>query len=608
MQEAELLEKGEIPETSQQSLLKWSELIKPCDLCDCIASNILELTSHNLEVHVENELELSCTQCEENFKDNLDFINHSQRIHAEHLKHCCLICEKLFSDLGWLQQHYRHGHTNEAASIFQCIECGDYLASENGLLSHQPCRLQQQVRISKERKPDTEETFKAKRTRKEMSENDSDESSSSEDQKESKAVRTPRKKRPNETSPFSEINTYEMLYADEFSGTSKFPATLHLNTSRTFQLHDGEIPEEKALKVSGLRWKDFLGCAICETSFDNINVLLDHADSKHNSRAKLFHCRECDGEFTANCESPLINHLVERHHYEHLKFCCLVCSKMFYDLQSLITHNKTHSGKFELMVCLICGWFAKSLDDLKEHKTIHLSLEKSENQLLCDKIFEKISSGSETTPCNHCVADVDKNSDGTVTEECESRFEINWSFGQYQCETCALTFTAPFELFVHQRLKHPKELQKKNYFCKLCTDKKEYSNLFTFVNHATSKHLDNAKFTCIVCSKVFWNYLALAQHYKNVHPSFPCIFCCHCGKIFMNVTVASSHFKTLNLMLTPEERKLIKEGKIQEEMKHICHVCARSFKSRGTLLNHVSLLILSTSWILKFSHLSGENS
>lgn len=341
------------------------------------------------------------------------------------------------------------------------------------------------------------------------------------------------------------------------------------------------------MTVSKVRWKNLLSCGVCKIPFTNINDLFDHADSKHNTRTKLFHCSSCDGEFTALCESILVNHLVERHYQEHLKFCCLVCSKMFYDFPSLVNHYRTHDGKFDLLVCLICGWYAKTLDDLREHKAYHASIEKSENQLLCERVFDKFSSGAEPSIRNHCIADYERIPDGSVTVECQKRFSIDWTFGQYQCPTCIISFANPFDLFVHQRLKHSKEVDKKIYTCTLCVDKKDYSNLFTFVNHATAKHLDNAKFTCVVCEKVFWSYLPLAMHYKNVHPTFPCIFCLHCGKIFMNVTVASSHFKALNLLRTPEERKLLKEGKIQEETSHICHVCARNFKSRGTLLNHV---------------------
>lgn len=387
----------------------------------------------------------------------------------------------------------------------------------------------------------------------------------------------------------SEMETIEQLFADELAGSSTQDVSLHLNINECHRLSDGEIPEEHAEQISKIRWRDVLCCAVCQIPFTNIDDMLAHIELKHNSRTKAFTCNLCNG-YTAISESILINHLVERHFQEYLRFCCLYCSKLYYDLPSLVRHYKTHKGRFVLNICLWCGFYAKTFEDLKEHKAYHGTVEKSANQLLCEQVFERFNSGSELSIINESIADIERNPDGSVTDECQSRFIIDWSFGRYQCPRCDVDFLNPFDLFVHQRLKHPKEHEKKIFCCKLCISKTEFSNLYTFVNHATAKHLEDSKFTCVVCSRVHWSFVALAQHYKSVHPSFPCIFCCHCGKIFMNVTIASSHFKSLNLVRTPEERKLLKEGKIEEETSHICHichVCAKTFKNRGTLLNHV---------------------
>lgn len=598
------------------NLLKWSDLVKSCETCDAPVDNLMELNAHHEACHIARIVQISCTFCPRKFKKIFGVMNHVEK-HTEmgHLLHSCIICEKIFYDLSLLHEHITAIHPEYSNSIFQCFICGQFLESSESLYTHcqsvhlkrpeQPVVVKRRLTTAPEpvaRRPKRgkKEVIKVEETSESEVEylSEEQEENSSDDQntrmrrrsrKESKNSSS-RKRGSNVQKPAADfygpdVDTFEKLFADEINGTSNLIQPLHLNVSEACQLPDGEVPDEHVSKFSTLRWKDFLNCGICKLKFTDINELTEHADIGHSTRAKLFSCVSCDGEFNAMCESPLINHLIERHYYEHLKFCCLVCSKMFYNLPSLRNHYKQH--KFDFLVCLICGWYAKTFDDLKEHKAYHLTLEKSENQILCDKVLEKFSSGAEAMVRNHCVAEYEKNSDGTVKEEFQTRFLVDWSFGRYDCATCKENFQNPFQLFVHQRLKHPKDIFKKNYECTLCFDKKEYSNLFTFVNHATTKHLDSGKFTCIACSKVYWNYLDLANHYKNVHPAFPCVFCCHCGKIFMNVTVASSHFKTLNLLRTPEERRLLKEGKIQEEMSHICHVCARSFKNRGTLLNHV---------------------
>lgn len=577
-------ENGEVTESAFASLnlCRWSSLTKPCELCEESCGSVIDIQSHYLEHHVDHLAEFVCKLCNSRFSVIAEFANHSAFEHEDHLKHCCLICDKLFVNLRHVSDHLLNDHPS--IDIFQCTTCGLYFGTEDELHEHSSLHSFPDKTCSKRKL--------------EESESAPDETATSDDQQKPRFKRCKKelsrssRKRPARSShgmrSAFDLNSFEKLFADELSGASDLCTNLHVNTCESNQLASGEIPDEIANKIGGLSWKDILSCGICKLSFPSSTELLHHGDTQHHTRSKLFHCQECDGEFTANCESPLINHLVERHHCEHLKFCCLICSKMFFNLQSLIVHNKTHDGSTDLLVCLICGWYAKTFDDLKEHKMLHLTLEKSENQLLCEQVFEKFSKGLEPTARNHGVAEHEKIADGTVTQECQERFSIDWSFGRYHCDPCDATYATPFELFVHQRLKHPKEAFKKNFFCTLCTDKKDYSNLFTFVNHATSKHFDHVKFTCIICSKAFWNYLSLANHYKDVHSSFPCILCCHCGKLFINATVASSHFKSLNLMLTPEQRKLVKEGKLEtESSSHICHVCARCFKSRGTLLNHL---------------------
>lgn len=573
---------------------------------------------HHSNVHNDQDVEISCNLCSTKLDRVFKYLNHMTYKHAEHLKHCCLVCDRIFNDLESLHIHLSTEHSSESLETFQCLVCGEFKDSLSSLRKHSTTthsrydadnflniRLQSEDKISKPR-------TRSKRSREEnvpenpdlasfeesaKSENDEEECSSSGDDSEHEPKpsrgrrKKPRTRKANNTQLTKvfgpEIDSFDKLFADEIKGSSRFQSSVHLNINQSCMLPSGDIPEEHATTISEIRWKDLLSCGICKISFIDITKLLAHADLKHSTRSKLFYCQECEGEFKAVCESPLVNHMIERHYYEHLRFCCLVCSKLFYNLPVLMAHYKTH--KYEVLVCLICGWYAKNLEDLKEHKSTHMTSEKSENQEFCEKVYEKFKSGLEPSGQNHCLLEYEKLPDGSVIDVCQTRFLVDWSFGHFYCALCDLTFQNPFEIFVHQRLKHPKDFFKKIYSCSLCTEKKDFTNLFTFVNHATSKHLDNAKFVCICCSKVFWNYLALADHYRDVHPTFPCIFCCHCGKIFMNVSVASSHFRSLNLLRTPEERKLLKEGKILDEMSHICHVCARTFKNRGTLLNHVKI-------------------
>lgn len=102
-------------------------------------------------------------------------------------------------------------------------------------------------------------------------------------------------------------------------------------------------------------------------------------------------------------------------------------------------------------------------------------------------------------------------------------------------------------------------------------------------------HYESLRFTCVICTRIFWNYLALAMHYRNVHPSFTSVFCCHCGKLFHSITAGAIHYKKIMIMLTDEEKKLKKEGKLEtEQSSHICHVCGKACKNNYTLLKHIT--------------------
>lgn len=383
-----------------------------------------------------------------------------------------------------------------------------------------------------------------------------------------------------------ELDSPEKLYADEINGKSVFTSSLYLNISVDMKPANGEVSEElaEAQGLSPLRWRDLLVCAVCKVQFSNIMGLTDHIAKHHGSRTRAFGCFNCDIEYGALYESSLVNHLVERHYYEHLKFCCLVCSKLFCDLLSLVHHYKLHKGQFEILVCFICGFYAKTLDDLKEHKAYHVQMENSkpENQALCENVLAKYSKGIEPNTFNMKIADFEKNADGTVTMECQRRFVVDWSFAQYQCPLCFVNNSNPFELFVHLRLKHPKEQDqtRKIYSCNTCIEKKDFSGMHYFINHAAELHYESLRFTCVVCSKLHWNYLALANHYKNVHPSFTSVFCCHCGKLFHSITSGAIHYKKIMIMLTDEEKRLKREGKLEtEQSTHICHVCGKSCKN-----------------------------
>ena len=323
----------------------------------------------------------------------------------------------------------------------------------------------------------------------------------------------------------NKVDTLEKLFSDVINGGGSTTSSLHININQNFKT-PVEISVDVALKegLSQSRWKDLLCCGLCYIDFDNIIELNNHIERIHGSRNKAYGCKNCEINYTALFDSSLVNHHIERHYREHLKFCCLVCSKLFYDVPSLVRHYNVH--KYEIMICYICGFYAKSLNELKDHIAYHIQIESSkpENQILCEKVMEKYLSGKEANTFNTEIELDERNSDGTVTNECQNKFQVDWSFSKQHCPigSCTNQTSRPFELFVHLRLKHPKESDqvKKIYSCNICAEKKDFSGMHYFYNHLAENHFSSLKFTCIVCSRLFWNFLSLALHYKNVHSSF----------------------------------------------------------------------------------------
>lgn len=302
-------------------------------MCDDSVFNLCELSSHHAAVHSPGENEIVCSVCLMKFKRIFGFINHVTSKHEEHLKHCCLVCDKFYVNLELLHQHLTASHVVESKEIFQCPACGQFRDSSSTLCKHfssmhpkMPETVKTRRRtaaLASSRSSRLGTVIKAE-ARSESNEDFGESGSELRDYSEMKPKRTRRelkqvvRKKNSQIVSFGEdVNTFEKLYESELNGTSSAMTSLHLNISEFSQLSNGEIPDEQAMKVSTMRWRDLLSCAICNVSYANIEKLLEHADATHTSRAKLFHCQECKCEFTAF--SALINHFVERHHYEHLK-------------------------------------------------------------------------------------------------------------------------------------------------------------------------------------------------------------------------------------------------------------------------------------------------
>jgi KRAB domain-containing zinc finger protein len=106
---------------------------------------------------------------------------------------------------------------------------------------------------------------------------------------------------------------------------------------------------------------------------------------------------------------------------------------------------------------------------------------------------------------------------------------------------------------------------------------------------------------------VFWNFIALHNHYRDCHPTFKIFVCLYCGRVFDSITSLSSHFRGHKLSITDDyECKVChSEFKNLEFFKshqckskttlvivnesQICPTCGKSFASSASLTTHIKI-------------------
>jgi len=133
----------------------------------------------------------------------------------------------------------------------------------------------------------------------------------------------------------------------------------------------------------------------------------------------------------------------------------------------------------------------------------------------------------------------------------------------FKCEKCPKTFAVKYDMEQHRKSIHD-EIQ---LMCEVCS--KNFNNRFTLRRHRMMFHSDQAKFSCALCNKKYFEKAAYLGHI-NSHMEVKPYSCPACKKEFSHKYSMTRHIKTCGP---------------QDNMRQ-CEQCDKQFKSMNSLKAH----------------------
>ena len=118
--------------------------------------------------------------------------------------------------------------------------------------------------------------------------------------------------------------------------------------------------------------------------------------------------------------------------------------------------------------------------------------------------------------------------DGSIESNYEAKL-TKWNSLGMNCLECLLDVCSPYELMVHYKSAHPTS-KSLIFDCKKCPEEESIHQLKTFISHEATTHNQQLSYCCVVCQKIYWNYVALHKHYLNAHDCYNPFLCLICGR------------------------------------------------------------------------------
>lgn len=150
----------------------------------------------------------------------------------------------------------------------------------------------------------------------------------------------------------------------------------HIEVSSFTNLENGEVAIHSN-KTTMTSWEEvqFRCNCSCERIYKGFLSLMDHLTIVNKYNVSCITCNKVScGD---NATTSIINHTCR--HFEFLKFCCLICSKYYFNIISLSNHYICEHPDLPMKIypCLVCGLYCQSPHHLRMHRKCHGNLYKS---------------------------------------------------------------------------------------------------------------------------------------------------------------------------------------------------------------------------------------
>nr|CAD7393213.1 unnamed protein product [Timema cristinae] len=280
---------------------------------------------------------------------------------------------------------------------------------------------------------------------------------------------------------------------------------------------------------------------------------------KHLDGHKRHDCKLCDTLLSSRQENA--RHMLERHCIvvaSKSLFKCDYCPKKFVKRATLHNHYKKHLVGQD--VCLVCGEFVESAEELKAHQNKHEQ----------DKEWQ----------CEQCDQWFARRQQYLIHMKVESRGSVPtfvWRENEQESET---QFRENYSLYTQPGSNHDLTVISSLVHCdtpipKLCTacqltfhTARSYSHHLNSPGHLKKTSTDTV--TCEKCNKSFRSQKVLSQHTQRVHLTTRMFQCDNCDYS----TKCKANLARHNVAIHADRKEFI------------CELCGTAFSTLNTLRDH----------------------